>query len=109
MKNTIDDLRNHLFATLEALQDEDKPMDIDRARAIADVAKVVVDSAKVEVDLAKATGATIGTGFVPLVQAPVHPAARQLAAGAPRRCAVCTAKTLSDPCENCGTPWKQRV
>ena len=30
MKNKIDDLRNHLFATLEALQDKENPMDIDR-------------------------------------------------------------------------------
>ena len=43
------DLRNHLVATLEALHDKDEPMDIDRAKAIADVAKVLVDSAKVEV------------------------------------------------------------
>ena len=49
MKNKIQDLRDHLFATLEALQDKDEPMDIDRARAVADVAKVIVDSAKVEV------------------------------------------------------------
>ena len=63
MKNRIVDLRNHLFETLEALKDEDKPMDIERARAIADVARVVVDSAKVEVAFLEATGA-IGTGFI---------------------------------------------
>ena len=51
------DLRNHLFATLEALQDEDNPMDLDRARTIADVAQVLVHSAKVEVDYLKVTGA----------------------------------------------------
>jgi hypothetical protein len=56
MKNKIEDLRNHLFAALEALQDEDKPMDIDRAKAIADVAQVIVNSAKVEVDFIKETG-----------------------------------------------------
>ena len=33
MKNKIDDLRNHLFATLEALQDEDNPMELERANA----------------------------------------------------------------------------
>lgn len=57
MKNKIEDLRNHLFATLEALQDKDNPMDIDRARAVAEVAGVIVDSAKVEVDYVKLTGA----------------------------------------------------
>ena len=32
MKNKIEDLRNHLFATLESLRDEEKPMDL-RSRA----------------------------------------------------------------------------
>ena len=57
MKNKIEDLRNHLFATLEALQDKDNPMDLDRAKAIANVAQVVVDSARVECDAMKITGA----------------------------------------------------
>ena len=65
MKNKIEDLRNHLFATLEALQDEDQPMDIERAKAIAEVAKVVVESAKTEVKYLAMTGATKGTGFIP--------------------------------------------
>lgn len=63
-KNKISDLRDHLFATLESLRDEEKPMDIERAKAIADVARVVVDSAKVEVAFLEATGAT-GSGFIP--------------------------------------------
>ena len=71
MKNKIEDLRNHLFLTLEALQDEEKPMEIDRARAIADVAKVIVDSAKVEVEYVKATGApSTGSSFLPAAPAP---------------------------------------
>ena len=49
MKNQMIDLRNHLFATLEALQDQEKPMEIDRAKAIADVGRVLVETAKVEV------------------------------------------------------------
>lgn len=75
MKNKIDDLRNHLFAALEGLSDTTKPMEIDRARAIADMAKVVIDSAKVEVDHLRALEAlgvrvqanpdgSIGTGFI---------------------------------------------
>jgi hypothetical protein len=64
-KNKIDDLRNHLFETLEALKDEDKPMELDRAKAIADVARVIVDSAKVEVDFLKVTGAMKSTEFLP--------------------------------------------
>jgi hypothetical protein len=65
MKNKIDDLRNHLFETLEALKDKEEPMDLDRARAIADVAKVLVESAKVEVDFLKVTGAARSTDFLP--------------------------------------------
>ena len=65
MKNKMTDLRNHLFATLEALQDPDKPMDIDRAKAIAEVGKVVVDSAKVEVMFINAMDGDVkSTGFI---------------------------------------------
>lgn len=48
-KNKISDLRNHLFETLEALKDEENPMQIDRALAISQVAQTIIDSAKVEV------------------------------------------------------------
>jgi hypothetical protein len=63
MKNKIEDLRNHLFATLEDLRDAEKPMDIERAQAIADVAQVIVNSGKVENDHIKLTGAR-GSGFI---------------------------------------------
>ena len=65
MKNKIEDLRNHLFATLEALQDEDQPIDIDRAKVIAQVAGVVVESAKAEIKFLEVTGGAKGTGFIP--------------------------------------------
>jgi len=65
MKNKIEDLRNHLFATLEALSDSEKPMELERARTIAEVSQVIINSAKVEVDYIKATGALKGTGFIP--------------------------------------------
>jgi hypothetical protein len=57
MKNKIEDLRNHLFETLECLKDEDKPMDIDRAKAISGVAGAIIESAKVEVEFLKTIGA----------------------------------------------------
>jgi len=63
MKNKIEDLRNHLFATIEALLDDEKPMDIDRAKAVADVAQVMINSAKAEVEFMKVTGGT-GSGFI---------------------------------------------
>lgn len=78
-QNKIDDLRNHLFATLEALQDEEKPMDLERAKTIADVAKVLVESAKVEVNFLKVTGATKSTDFLPDGDVSV-PRSRQLSA-----------------------------
>jgi hypothetical protein len=65
LKNKIDDLRNHLFETLEGLKDEEEPMDLARARAIAEVAKVLVESAKVEVSFLKTTGALKSTDFMP--------------------------------------------
>ncbi|WP_278939837.1 hypothetical protein [Pseudomonas helleri] len=76
MKNKMTDLRDHLFATLEALQDPDKPMEIERAKAIADVAKVLVDSAKVEVAFIVAMDGDVETsGFIeskkPLTSLPV--------------------------------------
>lgn len=52
----INELRSHLFATLRGLQDTENPMDIDRAKAVADVAQVIINSAKVEVEHVKATG-----------------------------------------------------
>ena len=75
MKNKIEDLRNHLFATLEALQDEDKPMDVARAKAIAEVAGVMIESAKTEVKFMEVTGAQ-GSGFIP--ESPGKPALPQL-------------------------------
>jgi N-acetylglutamate synthase/N-acetylornithine aminotransferase len=63
-KNKMDDLRNHLFETLEALKDPEKPMDLDRAKAVADVAKEIIASAKVEVDFLRVTGAAEGSGFI---------------------------------------------
>ena len=52
----INQLREHLMATLASLRDRDNPMEPDRARAVAQVASVLVDTAKVEVDYLKATG-----------------------------------------------------
>ncbi|AQZ95531.1 hypothetical protein ACFSB1_00870 [Halopseudomonas phragmitis] len=64
MKNKIEDLRNHLFVTIESLLDEDKPLDVERAKAVAHVASVMIESAKVEVKFLEATQAVKGTGFM---------------------------------------------
>lgn len=55
-KNSLEDLRDHLFETLEALRDKDEPMDVDRARAVSEVAGQIIESAKVEVKFLEVTG-----------------------------------------------------
>lgn len=70
-KNKIEDLRNHLFEALEKLNDEDSPMDLERAQTIANVGQVLVNSIKVENDFLRITGATRSTAF----------AAKQLGSG----------------------------
>jgi hypothetical protein len=61
---TIADLRTHLFAALRGLSDKVAPMEIERARAVADVAQTIINSAKVEVEHMKVAGGT-GSGFIP--------------------------------------------
>ena len=55
MSNNITAVRQHLLDTLADLRNRENPMEVDRARAVADVARVLVESAKVEVDYIKAT------------------------------------------------------
>jgi hypothetical protein len=77
MKNNIEGLRDMMFETMERLlhpasAEEGEEMDIEKAKAMANLGKVVVDSAKVEVQyLAQANkanridGETLaGTGFI---------------------------------------------
>ncbi len=65
-KNKIQDLRDHLFETIELLKADD--MEIEKAKAIADVAQVIINTAKLEVDFIRATDKTDGyypsTGFI---------------------------------------------
>lgn len=79
---TIEGLREHLFATLAALRDPDKPMEVERARAVADVAGKIIESAKVEVSYMKEVGGK-GSGFIP--EAPRRPALEAPTNGAGRR------------------------
>jgi len=64
MANTIDELRTHLFDTLNSLKDKEKPMDIERARAVCEVAGKIIETAKVEVSYLNVVGGR-GTGFIP--------------------------------------------
>lgn len=62
-KNDLDELREHLFATLRGVKDGS--MDIDRAKAVVQVAGVLIDSARVEVEFARVTGRESGSKFLP--------------------------------------------
>lgn len=59
-KNTMGDLRNHLFETIERLKSNSDPdaspnekIDIATAKQISESARVIIDSVKVEVDYLK--------------------------------------------------------
>lgn len=69
--NDISAVRTALFDTLRGLGDKENPMDIDRAKAINEVAQTIINSAKVEVDALRVIGGT-GTGFIPALPAPKH-------------------------------------
>ncbi len=62
-RNRMSHLRDHLFETLEGLKDKEEPMELDRARAISEVAQTIINSAKAEVDLLKAIGGLPGSEF----------------------------------------------
>ena len=63
-KNKINDLRDHLFEAMERLKDGD--IDIQTAKAMADVGQVIINSAKIEIDFIKATGSNKDSGFIKL-------------------------------------------
>jgi hypothetical protein len=73
VSNNINTVRQHLLDTLADLRNRANPMEIDRARAVADVARVLVDTARVEIDFIKASGET-GSDFMnPALQADAAP------------------------------------
>lgn len=89
-KNKIEDVRDHLFATLEGLLDKDAPLPLDRAEAIVRVSQTIINSAKVEVDFLKLQKNATGTGFIPAAprgpqplaaQEPIQGEARRLGGG----------------------------
>lgn len=53
-EKSIVDLRNTLFATLEAVRAGTMPLD--QARAVNEIGKTIIDTARVEVDFLRATG-----------------------------------------------------
>lgn len=60
-RNKLSDLRDHMFAALERLDDEQLTTEqikneIEKAKSIAMVGSVIINSAKIEIDYLKATG-----------------------------------------------------
>ncbi|PWG61730.1 hypothetical protein [Sediminicurvatus halobius] len=67
MKNRIDDLRDHLFESLERLKEADGEsleQELTRAKAISETAGKLIDSAKVEVQYLEVTGQIEGSRFL---------------------------------------------
>ena len=52
----INQVRQSLLDTLADLRNKEKPMDVERAKAVAQVASVLVDTARVENDYLRITG-----------------------------------------------------
>lgn len=71
-KHDVNALREVLFDTLNQLKDKDKSMEIERAKAISDIAQTIINSAKVEIEHQKVTGATSTTGFIPQEPKPLN-------------------------------------
>ena len=63
-RNKIDDLRNHLFETIEMLKD--KEIDVNTAKAISEVAQVIVNTAKVEIQFINRQNSNEEIGFIKL-------------------------------------------
>jgi hypothetical protein len=63
-RNKIDDLRNHLFETIEMLKD--KEIDVNTAKAISEVAQVIVNTAKVEIQFINRQNSSEEIGFIKL-------------------------------------------
>lgn len=73
---TIEDLRAALFETLQAVKGGQ--LEIDRAKAVGDLAQTIINTAKVEADYARATGADVRSGFI------TSPAAQRLTGTGPK-------------------------
>ena len=83
MKNKLSDLRNHLFATLESLTEAHgdslkMPIEIERAKAVSEVAQTIINSAKLELQyLELAGGENLKSEFLDTKPAPALIADKQ--------------------------------
>lgn len=62
MSKTINDLREALFETLQAVKSGE--MDIERAKAVTEVGQTIINTAKIEIDYIRATDADVRSGFI---------------------------------------------
>lgn len=69
MSQTIDDLRNFMFFALEGLKSG--ALDIERAKAMAEIGQTVINSAKVEVEAMKVANASGSKFLLPDVVDPI--------------------------------------
>lgn len=63
-KRNIESLRGHLFKVLESLDDDTKPPDMERQRAVCETAQTLINSLKVEVELHAILRGAIDVPFV---------------------------------------------
>lgn len=80
MSNTIEELRADLFETLRSLKGKVEPIEIQRAKAICDVAGKIIDTGKLELAAAKKVGHQPSSRFFADTAQPEHP---QLTNGKP--------------------------
>ena len=64
MKNKIEDVRNILIEQMEALNDPDTPVDMERVKMINEIGRTLVESAKAEANFIKSIS---GAGMIPRV------------------------------------------
>ncbi|MVT36806.1 hypothetical protein GO497_02990 [Acidovorax citrulli] len=60
----IDHLRETLFRQLDNLVDQDKPVDLDRARLVCDTSRLLIEMSKVEVEYARVVQGAITLPFI---------------------------------------------
>lgn len=63
MAEDLEEVRKVLFDTLRKVSANEKPMDIERAKAICGVAQTIINSASVEVRAMNAANIAESTGF----------------------------------------------
>ena len=76
MADDLEEVRKVLFDTLRQVSAKDKPMDIDRAKAICGVAQTIINSASVEVRAMNAAAISESGGFFKSKALPASPAVR---------------------------------